>query len=697
MSELEQLDYGSRFIDFLRNFRDETGRFKYIDRIRRMINFNQHSLVIDYGDLYKYDTELAEAIIDDPDRFLKEAGEAIREIVKLEDPDYAASVRKFVPRIVGLYETVKIRDVKSVYVGKMIQIEGIITRILPVKSKLVRARFLHSKCGMEFEWPEGGEELTSDVLEKPTYCPVCGESSGKFVLVKEKSVYVDYQRVVVQEKPEDVPGGQMPRSIEVRLTDSLVDTARPGDRVSIVGIVRLEQSTSRTSALFDLYIEANSIKVSEKALEEVSITREDEERIRELARDPWIKEKIIASIAPGIYGHWDLKEAIALLLLGGVPKVRPEGIRIRGDIHVLFVGDPGMAKSQLLQAAARIAPRAVFTSGKGATAAGLTAAVLRDKQTGEFYLEAGALVLADGGVAIIDEFDKMNNNDRSAIHEAMEQQVISISKAGIVARLNARASVLAAGNPKMGYYDPRKPFIENVNLPPPIISRFDLIFVLRDVPNMKRDYEMAMYILESHKNTEKFKPEIDLDLLKKYIIYARRYVRPRLSKAAVEMLRDFYIELRGSVAAMMKSTEEASKELVPIPITARQLEALVRLAEANAKMALREEVTEEDAAEAIRLALSFLTSVGLDVEAGVIDIGTITTGATFSMRKLMSVIIDVIKNMQEDRKCVKEEEIIEELERKGVSKEKIRSAIEKLHAQGLIYEPKGREGCYRVA
>ncbi|GAB6147929.1 minichromosome maintenance protein MCM [Stetteria hydrogenophila] len=696
MSELEQLDYGTRFIEFLRNFRDETGRFKYIDRVRRMINFNQHSLIIDYGDLYKYDTELAEAVIDDPDRFLKEAGEAIREVVKLEDPEYAVRVRKFVPRIIGLYETVKIRDIKSQYIGKMVQIEGIITRMLPVKSKLVKARFLHTKCGAEFDWPEGDEEITSDVLEKPTYCPVCGESAGRFILVKEKSVYVDYQKIVVQERPEDVPGGQMPRSIEVRLTDDLVDVARPGDRVSIVGVVRLDQPSSKASALFDLYIDANSIKVSEKALEEVSITREDEEKIRELARDPWIKEKIVASIAPGIYGNWDLKEAIALLLFGGVPKVRPEGIRVRGDIHVLFVGDPGMAKSQLLQAAARIAPRAVLTSGKGATAAGLTAAVLRDKQTGEFYLEAGALVLADGGVAIIDEFDKMNSNDRSAIHEAMEQQVISVSKAGIVARLNARASVLAAGNPKMGYYDPRRPFIENVNLPPPIISRFDLIFVLRDVPNLRRDYEMASYILESHRNTERFKPEIDLDLLRKYIIYARRYVRPRLSKAAIEMLRDFYIELRGSVAAAMQNSEEASKDLVPIPVTARQLEALVRLAEANAKIALREEVTEEDAAEAIRLTLSFLTSVGFDVESGVIDVGTIITGATFSTRKLMGAIIDFVKEKQEGRRCVREEEIIEEFKRKGVSEAKVKEAIEKLHSRGLIYEPRGKEGCYRV-
>ncbi len=693
MMDSEQLDIGSRFMDFLRNFRDERGRFKYQDRIRRMVTYNSHSLIIDYGDLYKYDTGLAEVLVDEPDKFMKEAGDAIREIVAMEDPDYAARVRKFIPRFVNLFDTVRIRDVKSAHIGRLIQVEGIITRMLPVKSKIVKARFLHTRCGSEFDWPEGPEEIAGEMLEKPTACPVCGEASGKFIHVKERSVYVDYQKIVVQERPEDVPGGQMPRSIEVKLLDDLVDTARPGDRVAVVGVVRLEQASARVNALFDVYIEANSIRVSEKVFEEVSITREDEERIRELARDPWIKERVIASIAPSIYGHWDLKEAIALLLFGGVAKERPEGTRIRGDIHVLFIGDPGMAKSQLLQAAARIAPRAVFTSGKGATAAGLTAAVLRDKATGEFYLEAGALVLADGGVAIIDEFDKMSSEDRSAIHEAMEQQVISISKAGIVARLNARASVLAAGNPKMGYYDPRKPFIENVNLPPPIISRFDLIFVLRDVPELRKDYEMAMYILESHRNTERFKPEVDLDLMKKYIIYARRYVRPRLSKAAVEMLRDFYIELRGSVAAASKG--EDSQEPLPIPITARQLEALVRLAEANAKMALRDEVTAEDAAEAIRLTISFLTSVGFDVEAGVIDIGTITTGATYSMRKVMGLAVDVVKELQEGRRCVAAEEVVKRLADKGIAREKVLKALEKLYQQGLIYEA-GREGCYRA-
>ena len=684
-----EIGYVEKFKDFLRNYRDEAGRFKYLERIRRLINYNQTSLLIDYSDIYRYDTTLAEALVEEPDKLLKEAGEAIREIVRVEDPEYAEK-RKFTPRILGLYETVGIRELRSEHLGSLIQIDGIITRMHPLRSRMIKAVFRHEKCGAEFEWPQVEDEQIGEKIEKPSICPVCGEGGGKFILVKEKSKYIDWQKVVVQERPEDVPGGQMPRSIEVHLTEDLVDIARPGDRVTIVGIPRLEQQSDR-SPLYEMYIEANSVRISEKVLEEVSITREDEERIRELARDPWVREKIIASIAPSIYGHWDLKEAIALLLFSGVPKTMPDGTRIRGDIHVLFIGDPGVAKSQLLQSAARIAPRAVLTSGKGSTAAGLTAAVVRDNKTGEFYLEAGALVLADGGVAIIDEIDKMKSDDRVAIHEAMEQQQISISKAGIVARLNARASVLAAGNPKYGLYDPSKSFVDNINLPPTILSRFDLIFVVRDVINMQRDRELARYILEAHSNIEKFKPEVDPQLLKKYVIYARRYIRPKLSPQAKRLIEDFFVEMRSSALAGQEGQQTA------IPITARQLEAIVRLSEAHAKMALKDEVGEDDAEEAIRITIAFLESVGLDIETGTIDVSIITTGASLHTRRVMSLVVDTIKKITEagGKRCAKMQEITAMIkEAHNVSEEKVKEAIRRLHQEGLIYEL--RTDCYKA-
>ncbi len=690
-TEQVEIGYVEKFKDFLRNFRDESGRFKYLERIRRLINYNQVSLLIDYPDLYRYDTALAEALVEEPDRLLKDASEAIREIVALEDPEYAKS-KRFTPRILGLFETIGIRDLRSEHVGRLIQLDGIITRMHPLRSRLVKAVFRHEKCGSEFEWPQGEDETILDRVEKPSICPVCGEGGGRFHLIKEKSRYIDWQKVLVQERPEDVPGGQMPRSIEVHLTRDLVDIARPGDRVTIVGIPRLEQYNP-SNPLYEMYIEANSIRISEKVLEEVSITREDEEKIKELARDPWVREKIIASIAPSIYGHWDLKEAIALLLFGGVPKTMPDGTRIRGDIHVLFIGDPGVAKSQLLQSAARIAPRAVLTSGKGSTAAGLTAAVIQDRKTGEYYLEAGALVLADGGVAIIDEIDKMRADDRVAIHEAMEQQQISISKAGIVARLNARASVLAAGNPKYGLYDPTKSFVDNINLPPTILSRFDLIFVVRDIINMERDRELARYILEAHSNIEKFKPEVEPQVLKKYVIYARRYVRPRLSPQAKKLIEDFFVEMRSSALAF----QEGNQGQTPIPITARQLEAVVRLSEAYAKMALKDEVGEDDAAEAIRITIAFLESVGLDLETGTIDVSIITTGASLHTRKIMSLVVDTIKRITEaeGRRCARTQDIVSMItESHKVTEEKVKEAIRRLHQEGIIYEI--RTDCYRA-
>ncbi|PMP88382.1 MAG: Minichromosome maintenance protein MCM [Caldisphaera sp.] len=694
MSQVSQeLSPGEKFKDFLKNFRDITGNFKYVERLHRMMNLNMSSLVIDYPDLYRYNTKLAEKLVDNPQETLKEFGDAVKDLVASEDSQYAEKKEKFYARIYGLFETLKIRDIRTSNAGKLIQIEGIITRMHPIRSRMIKSTFRHEKegCNAEFYWPTGEDEIIEDKIEKPNYCPVCGEAGGKFTLLKDKSIYVDWQELSIQEKPEDVPGGQMPRSIPVQLIDDLVDIARPGDRVTIVGIVKLQQTGSTSlSPLFELYIEANSVKVSEKVLEEISITREDEEKIIELSKDPWIEEKIISSIGATIFGHWDLKEAIALQLFGGVAKQAPDGTRIRGDIHVLFVGDPGVAKSQLLQSASRIAPRSVFTSGKGSTAAGLTATVVKDSRTGEYYLEAGALVLADGGLAIIDEFDKMRTEDRVSIHEAMEQQTISISKAGIVARLNARASILAAGNPKLGMYDPTRPFPDNVTLPPTILSRFDLIFVVRDYMGKDRDQRLARYILDVHSDYDKFLPEIDMQLLKKYVIYAKRYVRPKLTDEAKSIIENFFVSLRSN------ATSESQEGQSPVPITARQLEAIVRLAEAHAKLYLRNEVKEEDAEEAIRLTLSFLTSVGLDFKSDKIDISIITTGASYRSRKAMTIMVDTLKRMAENKQCVRLDDLSNELKEKyKMQNDEIMENIQKLHKEGIILEIKSN--CYKPA
>ncbi len=683
------LGIGEKFKSFVENFRDEQGRLKYLDEVRRMINYEEASITVEFKDLYRYDPLQAELLLEKPREFLREASEALKEVVALESPEYARD-RVFTPRFIGLFDTVRIRDIGSENIGRLVQVNGIVTRMHPRATRMVKAVFRHDKCGGEFPWPQGDDEELGERIERPSICPRCGEGGGRFTLVREKSVYIDWQKIVIQERPEDVPGGQIPRSIEVHLQRDLVERVRPGDRIKVVGVVGLQQFSS-TSTLYSLYMEANSILLEEKILEEVSITREDEEKILQLARDPWIKDKIVASIAPTIYGHWDLKEAIALLLFSGVAKLRPDGTRTRGDIHVLFVGDPGVAKSQLLQSASQIAPRVVYTTGKGSTAAGLTAAVLRDARTGEYFLEAGALVLADGGVAVIDEFDKMSKDDRGVIHEAMEQQTVSIAKAGIKATLSARASILAAGNPKFGYYDPSRSFVDNIDLPAPIISRFDLIFIVRDVIEKSRDEMLANYVLETHTNVELFRPEIDLELLRKYIAYARKHVKPKLTPQAKRLLKEFYVEMRSSA---LQHSQEGAK---PIPITTRQLEALIRLTEAHARMSLKHEATEEDAIAAIRIMTSVLESIGLDIETGAIDVGIIMTGASFRARKIMSEVLDAVKRIMDEKGgegCVRAGELIKILSEKNVPEEKVREAIEKLYRQGLIIEV--RTECYKA-
>ncbi len=674
------LDVQERFYEFLRSFRDKTG-YKYQERIRQMVAMGQRSLVVDFNDLYIFDNRLAQAFIEQPDYALKQASEALREAVAQEAPEYAKQVGRFAVRVRGLPRVTPLRRIRSDSIGKLVMIEGILVRATKPKEKIVRARFVH--CGdegcHEFDWPPEGE-IKEETLEKPPVCPVCGKRTGQLQLVPERSVFVDWQKVVVQERPEEVPSGQLPRSIEVVLHDELVDSARPGDRVVIVGVVRVRpDSASKRRLIYDLYIEANHVEVSQKVLEEVVITREDEERIRALARDPWVRKRIVASIAPAIYGLWEIKEAIALALFGGVPKILPDGMRIRGDIHILIVGDPGTAKSQLLQYAARIAPRGIYTTGKGATAAGLTAAVIRDKTTGEYYLEAGALVLADGGVAAIDEIDKMRDEDRSAIHEAMEQQTVSIAKAGIVARLNARTTVIAAGNPRFGRYLPNRTLAENINLPIPILSRFDLIFILRDQPNPDYDRRLAAYVLRVHREAEKIRPEIPPDLLRKYISYARRYVRPRLTPEAAKLLEEFYVEMR---------KVSAENPDAPIAITTRQLEALTRLAEAHARMALKSEVTVEDAEAAIRLMKTFLERAGMDIESGQIDIDIIMTGRPRSKQQKYSRIIEIIEELESESEegCARLKQIVERAVAEGIESKLVEEAIRTFYREGVIME-----------
>ncbi len=681
---LESVPLTDKIVEFLKGF-EENGIEKYRQQIRKMAVEKSVSLVVSFEDILLYDPMLADIFLQKPEEFLEAASQAIHKVMEIENPQYALQVEKFFFRIKKLTDEyhVGIRDIRSKHIGKIVSVEGIVTKISPVKQQLKEAVFRCKTCGYEIIVPQGERGL-----EKPSHCPRCeeeGRKSSGFQLIINKSKFIDMQKFMLQEKPEELPPGQLPRSLEIYVYNDLVDSVRPGDRAVVNGFVRVREDrrlTKNQPPIFHPYIEANFIEVSTKESLDIEITPEDEKKILELAKRPDIRELIINTIAPSIYGYREIKTAIALLLFGGVPKIYPDGVRVRGDIHILLVGDPGTAKSQILRYVSTIAPRGIYTSGKGATAAGLTAAVVREKSTGEFYLEAGALVLADGGVACIDEFDKMENRDRVSIHEAMEQQTVSIAKAGIVATLNARASILAAANPVFGRYLHNRTLSENIDLPVTILSRFDLIFIIQDRPNREYDRKLAEYVLDFHRAVypDILENTIPPSLLKKYIAYARRYVKPKLTEEAKQKIVNYYVAMRA------KSEDPDS----PIAITPRQLEALIRLAEAHAKLSLKEIVTEEDAQAAIDLMEYFLKNVGVDVHTKTIDIDVIMTGQPKSQREKIIFILDLIKEMVEenDGEPVKIEDVIKRAEEKGISEHFVRRVLEKLSESGEIIEPK---------
>ena len=658
-------------------FQDILTSDKYRQRISEMAITGKISLIVDFEDLMATDSALAENVIDRPDEYLEHANRAALAQLQIEEPEYAEGIEKVSVQFMNLPVTTLLRQLGSDNIGKLVMVEGIVVRATPARPMVTRAAFKCKRCG-EVSY----RDQTSPFLRAPFNCdnPVC-KRNGPFDFVQEESTFIDSQDIRTQERPENLPPGQLPRWINIKLTEKdLVDVARPGDSVSVVGVVRAAAPVlPRVGKLrvFRLHLDANFIDVLSKEHEAVLTSPEEEKQILELARDPWIHRKVIRSIAPSIYGYEHIKEAVMYLLFGGVPKQFPD-IKIRGEMNVLLIGDPGTAKSQLLQYVARIAPRGLYTSGRGTTAAGLTAAVLREKQGG-MTLEAGALVLADKGVACIDEMDKMRPEDRVAIHEAMEQHTVSVAKGGIVATLNARTAVLAAGNPTLGRYEPYRTVAENISLPVTLLSRFDLIFVLRDVPEKELDTKMSEHILRLHRTgAVPVEPPVPPDLLRKYISYGRNF-KPVLSKEALERLRDFYLEMR--------SASEA--EGTPIAITARQLESMVRLAEARARVAFRKEVLAEDAEAAIAIMNRSLKEVGIDISSHKIDIDIIMTGKPKSLRDKLGIVLSTIVSMEKETGIVEKSALLEKLE---TEYDLVRGEAERLIGQlvkeGTIYSPK---------
>ncbi len=650
---------------------------KYRQRISQTAISGTTTLAVDFEDVVAFDPELAERIRDTPEEYLKYANGAAYAQLQIEDPEYAEKVETVTVRIVRLLEVAQLRKLGSRHIGRLVMVEGIVVRSTPVRPMVMEAAFRCKGCGEPSLIKQFGP-----FLRAPFECsnPSC-KRKGPFDFIQEESTFIDSQELRIQERPEDLPPGQLPRTLNIKLVGSeIVDVARPGDHISVVGIVQAMAPTlPRVGKLraFILHLDANSVEVLGKEPETVLPSPEEEKKIVELAKDPWIHRKIINSIAPSIYGYNHVKEAIMYLLFGGVQKSLPD-IAIRGEMNALLIGDPGTAKSQLLQYVSKLAPRGLYTSGRGTTAAGLTAAVLRERGGG-MTLEAGALVLADKGIACIDEMDKMRPEDRVAIHEAMEQHTVSVAKGGIVATLNARTAILAAANPALGRYEPHRSVGENISLPVTILSRFDLIFVLRDEPNKEADSKMSEHILEIHrKGLNPVESPISLELLRKYISYAKG-IKPTLTKEALQRLKDFYMAMRS-----VTETEES-----PVAITARQLESLVRIAEARTRSALRKEILAEDAEAAVAIMKRSLEEVGIDVSSEKMDIDLIMTGKPKSLRDKLQLVLSTIMEMERETGLVEKTALLNELEAKSSTTiGEAERLISQLLREGTIYSPK---------
>ena len=623
---------------------------KYRERLSSMAVAGNKSFFVDFDELLAAEPKLAQQLMDKPDEYFEYANRAAKAQLQIEEPEYAEEIGNVTVRFSGLPEPTPLRILGSKHIGKFVMLEGIVVRASPARPMVMEAAFKCKWCGAMSNITQSGPFLTAPLACSALEC----RRKSSFDFIQEESTFIDSQEVRIQERPEDLPPGQLPRWLDIKLLErDLVDAARPGDHVSVVGVTRAVASTMpRVGRLrsFTLHLDTNYIDVESKEPDKLLITPEEEKQILELAKDPEIHNMVIRSLAPSVYGYEHIKEAIMYLLFGGNAKHFPD-ITIRGDLNVLIVGDPGTAKSQLLQYVSKIAPRGLYTSGRGTTAAGLTAAVLRDK-SGGMTLEAGALVLADKGVASIDEMDKMRTEDRVAIHEVMEQHTVSIAKGGIVATLNARTSILAAANPTLGRYDPYRTVGENISLPVTILSRFDLIFVLRDVPEKTKDTQMTEHILNLHRTgVSPVEPPIESGLFRKYVSYAKN-IKPVLTQEAMERLKDFYL--------LMRSASET--EGTPVAITARQLESLVRIAEARARVALRDKVTLEDAERAIDIMTTSLEQVGIDISSHKFDIDIIMTGKPKSLRDKLSIILGLITTLEKETGMVDKERLMERLQ-----------------------------------
>jgi len=665
-------DLTERLTDFLRRY--------YSDEVAQLAQHyprDQTSLHIDHSDVYQFDPDVADALQDRPEDILSAFEDALRDYDLPIDIDLSGAH----VRVHNLPES-EVLEVNSVSrhqnIGRLLGVRGQVQKVSDVKPRLMSGVFECLRCGHRTDVAQIG-----DALQEPHQCESC-ERQGPFRLDRARSSWTDHQFARLQQPPERTQGGDG-ETIDVHLEDDLIEEFTAGDRVTVTGVLDIEDPRENETRDFDTNVDARAVTREESDYEDIDI-EEHREEIEAIAAgehgDPY--DLLVSSINPSHKGDEDVKLAIALQLFGGWSR----GESVRGDSHILLMGDPGCGKSTFLQAVDNLAPRSTYASGKGATAAGLTAAAVSDDfGDTEWGLEAGALVLADGGVACIDEIDKVPESAVSSLHDALESQKVRVNKAGINASLRSRTALLAAGNPEDGRFDPYRPRAEQLDLGPTLMSRFDLMFMVSDAPDEETDRDVVEHMMRSRRAAAKtelgedltdaerasIEPAIPEDVLRAYIAYAKEEVTPYIRESNTEAaayLEQEFLDLR---------LANASDEDNPVPVTYRQEEAIERLAEASARVRLSDEVTVEDVERALSLVKKSMRQVGIDPETGEFDVDAIETGQTQSQRDRRKQVLAVI----DDQDGVEVEEITDIMQ---VDSAKIQHDVEKLKETGRIYD-----------
>ena len=671
-------------IEFLRDYYREE-----MAQLAQRYPREQKSLYVDWNDIYRFDPDMADDVLNRPRDFMEHFHEGLRLYdlpvdVKLDD----AKVRVY-----NLPDTA-VMDVSEVSryenIDRMMDVRGQVQKVTDVKPRPTEAAFECQRCGTLTRIPQEGYSL-----QEPHECQGC-ERQGPFHLDRHQTEWTNHQIARIQQPPERTKGGEG-ETIDAHLEEDLIEEFDAGDRVVLTGILDIEDIGKDQDLDFDTTIDTRAVVREESDYEDIDVSEhlDDIEAIA-AGEEGDLYQLLIDSINPEHYGDEDVKLAIALQMFGGWSR---DG-QARGDSHILLLGDPGCGKSTFLQAVDELAPRSTYASGKGASAAGLTAAAVSDDfGDTEWGLEAGALVLADGGVACIDEIDKVDEQAVSSLHDALESQKVRVNKAGINATLNARTALLAAGNPEYGRFDPYQPRAQQIDLGPTLMSRFDLMFMVSDSPDEEKDLDVVDHMMDSRRakakkalgkelteeERENSEPAIAEDTLRAYIAYAKEEVTPYIRESnndAREYLKEEFLKLR---------LANADDEDNPVPVTYRQEEAIERLAEASARVRLSDEVTKDDVDRALTLVRKSMQQVGIDPETGEFDADVVETGQSKSQRDRIKNILGIIEDLDDATR----ENVIEKADVIGIDEEKAEHELERLKNQGEIVED-GRSNLRRV-